>query len=155
MKLKLRVTGLLSVTWTVTRREIPPTTMLSAARASPGQALRLATRTHVRSYAELVTPREPAEAAPLASTAASSSTRRPRVTTPAPRRETVAGAGVKDVEQTSSQKSQDSLRPHLNVDVNPNHGLYAFFRKKGDVYETVEPTGEGGAGTRSLRKHDT
>jgi large subunit ribosomal protein L47 len=23
-----------------------------------------------------------------------------------------------------------ALRPHLNVSVNPNHGLYAFFRKK-------------------------
>ncbi|KAI0657420.1 MRP-L47-domain-containing protein [Cubamyces menziesii] len=34
------------------------------------------------------------------------------------------------------------LRPHLGIEVNPNHGLYAFFRKKeedGKVwYETVE-----------------
>ncbi|KAI8978663.1 mitochondrial 39-S ribosomal protein L47 (MRP-L47)-domain-containing protein [Trametes punicea] len=36
------------------------------------------------------------------------------------------------------------LRPHLGIEVNPNHGLYAFFRKKvGDgkvTYETVEVT---------------
>ena len=35
------------------------------------------------------------------------------------------------------------LRPHYGIEVNPNHGLYAFFRKKekdGKVsYETVEP----------------
>lgn len=35
------------------------------------------------------------------------------------------------------------LRPHLGIEVNPNHGLYAFFRRKekdGKVsYETVEP----------------
>ena len=34
------------------------------------------------------------------------------------------------------------LRPHLGIQVNPNHGLYAFFRRKeedGKVsYETVE-----------------
>jgi large subunit ribosomal protein L47 len=37
------------------------------------------------------------------------------------------------------------LRPHLGVEVNPNHGLWAFFRKKvgkGGVegYETLEVT---------------
>ncbi|KAI0632125.1 MRP-L47-domain-containing protein [Trametes polyzona] len=35
------------------------------------------------------------------------------------------------------------LRPHLGIQVNPNHGLYAFFRRKekdGQVsYETIEP----------------
>jgi len=36
------------------------------------------------------------------------------------------------------------LRPHLQVAVNPNHGLWAFFRKKVDkdgnpTYETLEP----------------
>ncbi|KAI9058360.1 MRP-L47-domain-containing protein [Trametes sanguinea] len=35
------------------------------------------------------------------------------------------------------------LRPHLGIEVNPNHGLYAFFRRKekdGKVwYDTVEP----------------
>ena len=45
---------------------------------------------------------------------------------------------VKDVEKDGR------LRPHLGIEVNPNHGLYAFFRKKteenGDVvYETLEP----------------
>ena len=36
------------------------------------------------------------------------------------------------------------MRPHLGIQVNPNHGLYAFFRRKekeGNVrYETVEPS---------------
>jgi large subunit ribosomal protein L47 len=35
-----------------------------------------------------------------------------------------------------------ALRPHLNIPVNPNHGLYAFFRKRekdGKVfYESLE-----------------
>ena len=38
---------------------------------------------------------------------------------------------------------EGALRPHLGVEVNPNHGLWAFFRRKeqdGKVsYETVEP----------------
>ncbi|KAI0056568.1 MRP-L47-domain-containing protein [Artomyces pyxidatus] len=28
------------------------------------------------------------------------------------------------------QKAEGALRPHLGIPVNPNHGLYAFFRKK-------------------------
>ncbi len=40
--------------------------------------------------------------------------------------------------------AEGALRPHLGIEVNPNHGLYAFFRRKeqdGKVsYETVEPT---------------
>lgn len=45
------------------------------------------------------------------------------------------------------------LRPHLGVEVNPNHGLYGFFRrveKDGKVdYETVEVAEHGvtGSGT--------
>ena len=35
------------------------------------------------------------------------------------------------------------MRPHLGIEVNPSHGLYAFFRRKekeGEVYyDTVEP----------------
>lgn len=36
------------------------------------------------------------------------------------------------------------LRPHSNIDVNPKHGLWGFFRKKLDkdgkeVYETLQP----------------
>jgi len=36
------------------------------------------------------------------------------------------------------------LRPRLGVEVNPNHGLWAFFRKKVgkdgvEIYETIEP----------------
>ena len=40
---------------------------------------------------------------------------------------------------------QGHLRPHLGVDVNPNHGLYGFFRTVKDEvtgaphYETIEP----------------
>jgi hypothetical protein len=54
---------------------------------------------------------------------------------------------VKPGTLTSGQPG--ALRPHLNIPVNPNHGLYAFFRQKeaddGSVwYETVEP------GTRSI-----
>ena len=44
---------------------------------------------------------------------------------------------------SSSAPSGGPLRPHLGIEVNPNRGLYAFFRKKekdGKVsYETVEP----------------
>lgn len=35
-----------------------------------------------------------------------------------------------------------ALRPHLNIPVNPNHGLYAFFRKREKdgkvVYDSIE-----------------
>lgn len=31
------------------------------------------------------------------------------------------------------------LRPHLNVKVNPNHGLYAFFRKRTDENSWKKP----------------
>ena len=44
---------------------------------------------------------------------------------------------------SSSAPSGGPLRPHLGIEVNPNHGLYAFFRRKeadGEVsYDTVEP----------------
>ncbi|KAH9854679.1 MRP-L47-domain-containing protein [Lenzites betulinus] len=40
-------------------------------------------------------------------------------------------------------RADGPIRPHLGIEVNPNHGLYAFFRrdeKNGQVsYETVEP----------------
>lgn len=29
-----------------------------------------------------------------------------------------------------SSRASGALRPHLNIPVNPNHGLYAFFRKR-------------------------
>jgi len=50
---------------------------------------------------------------------------------------TLVGKGKK------SQVPEGPLRPHLGVEVNPNHGLWAFFRKKvgkGGVqsYETIE-----------------
>jgi hypothetical protein len=42
------------------------------------------------------------------------------------------------------ENPEGPLRPHLQVPVNPNHGLWAFFRKKLDkdgnaTYETIEP----------------
>lgn len=46
---------------------------------------------------------------------------------------------------SSSQATKEDgpLRPHLQIPVNPNHGLYAFFRKKEKdgktFYDTVEP----------------
>ncbi|KAI0761938.1 mitochondrial 39-S ribosomal protein L47 (MRP-L47)-domain-containing protein [Trametes elegans] len=59
----------------------------------------------------------------------------------------VPAPSASDVPATASASSSASpdgpLRPHLGVEVNPNHGLYAFFRKQekdGRVsYETVEP----------------
>ncbi len=49
-----------------------------------------------------------------------------------------------DVTSTIGETSgaPGALRPHLNIPVNPNHGLYAFFRKRekdGEViYDSVE-----------------
>ncbi|KAI1789618.1 MRP-L47-domain-containing protein [Ganoderma leucocontextum] len=46
---------------------------------------------------------------------------------------------------SSSQATKEDgpLRPHLQIPVNPNHGLYSFFRKKEKdgktFYDTVEP----------------
>lgn len=47
--------------------------------------------------------------------------------------------------ETSAQKESGALRPHLGIQVNPNHGLYAFFHKKTNAdatveYVTIEPT---------------
>ena len=43
---------------------------------------------------------------------------------------------------SSSLATNGPLRPHLHIPVNPNHGLYAFFRKKEKdgktYYDTVE-----------------
>jgi hypothetical protein len=53
-----------------------------------------------------------------------------------------------DPEKRTSQgiltQKDGALRPHLDIRVNPNHGLYAFFRKKLDpssqavTYDTVD-----------------
>ncbi|CDO71466.1 hypothetical protein BN946_scf184909.g60 [Trametes cinnabarina] len=64
----------------------------------------------------------------------------------------VPGPSASGVPSTSSAGSSSAngygtadgpLRPHLGIEVNPNHGLYAFFRKKEKdgktSYETVEP----------------
>ncbi|PCH40097.1 MRP-L47-domain-containing protein [Wolfiporia cocos MD-104 SS10] len=54
-----------------------------------------------------------------------------------------ATTNTENTPSTSTNKSKDGpLRPHLNITVDPNHGLWAFFRRKethGEVsYETVE-----------------
>ncbi|KAI6044810.1 mitochondrial 39-S ribosomal protein L47 (MRP-L47)-domain-containing protein [Pisolithus marmoratus] len=51
--------------------------------------------------------------------------------------DTQGNAGVKQTRPSGS-------RPHLGIEVDPNHGLWAFFRKNVDsegkvTYETVEP----------------
>jgi large subunit ribosomal protein L47 len=48
------------------------------------------------------------------------------------------------VPTTGKGGAPGALRPHLNTEVNPNHGLYAFFRQveqdTGEKhYETIEP----------------
>lgn len=50
---------------------------------------------------------------------------------------TLVGKGKK------GEVPEGPLRPHLGVEVNPNHGLWAFFRKKVgkdgvQIYETIE-----------------
>ncbi|KAI0648054.1 mitochondrial 39-S ribosomal protein L47 (MRP-L47)-domain-containing protein [Trametes meyenii] len=62
---------------------------------------------------------------------------------------TPSASGVPSTSEASSSSATEygtedgPLRPHLGIEVNPNHGLYAFFRKKekdGKVsYDTVEP----------------
>ena len=61
---------------------------------------------------------------------------------------------------SKAKTPEGHLRPHLGVEVNPNHGLYAFFRrveKDGEVdYETVESrdhanTGSSASHLRSAR----
>ncbi|KAI0304327.1 mitochondrial 39-S ribosomal protein L47 (MRP-L47)-domain-containing protein, partial [Multifurca ochricompacta] len=43
---------------------------------------------------------------------------------------------------SESSGAPGALRPHLNIPVNPNHGLYAFFRKREKdgkvIYDTLE-----------------
>lgn len=62
--------------------------------------------------------------------------------------------------KATSAAKDGSLRPHLGIQVNPDHGLYAFFRKKEDDkgnvrYETVEPLQlpEDAAGMFTLMVH--
>ncbi len=57
-----------------------------------------------------------------------------------------SGVPVADASTSSSvvdRRKDGALRPHLGIEVNPNHGLYAFFRRKekdGQVtYDTAEP----------------
>jgi hypothetical protein len=42
-----------------------------------------------------------------------------------------------DIVPAISTKADGALRSHLNVPINPNHGLYAFFRKKENDDGTV------------------
>jgi hypothetical protein len=110
--------------------------MLSALRARTARALPLPS-THARAYASLLD--EIGASLPEASSSAVPATAAD-----------AAGPGGRRVKRATSAGSPAAaagkLRPHLNIDVNPNHGLYAFFRKKGDEfskegvhYETVEP----------------
>ncbi|TFY60495.1 hypothetical protein EVJ58_g5115 [Rhodofomes roseus] len=52
------------------------------------------------------------------------------------------GQPSKSATVLATVQKEGALRPHLNIPVNPNHGLYAFFRRKvvdGEVkYDTIE-----------------
>jgi large subunit ribosomal protein L47 len=43
-----------------------------------------------------------------------------------------------------------ALRPHLNIPVNPNHGLYAFFRKREKDGKATHDPLEDDAGLRDV-----
>jgi len=43
-----------------------------------------------------------------------------------------------------------ALRPHLNIPVNPNHGLYAFFRKRENYGKVTHDPLEDDAGLRDV-----
>ena len=43
-----------------------------------------------------------------------------------------------------------ALRPHLNIPVNPNHGLYAFFRKREKDGKVTHDTVEDEPGLQDL-----
>jgi hypothetical protein len=43
-----------------------------------------------------------------------------------------------------------ALRPHLNIPVNPNHGLYAFFRKRENDGKVIHDTFEDDSGLRDV-----
>ncbi|EMD39938.1 hypothetical protein CERSUDRAFT_122079 [Gelatoporia subvermispora B] len=58
-----------------------------------------------------------------ARTLATHATNLPSTSSKAPSEAEIAAA------QTPEGAQEGALRPHLNIPVNPNHGLYAFFRK--------------------------
>jgi hypothetical protein len=43
-----------------------------------------------------------------------------------------------------------ALRPHLNIPVNPNHGLYAFFRKREKDGKVIHDPFEDDSGLRDV-----
>jgi large subunit ribosomal protein L47 len=43
-----------------------------------------------------------------------------------------------------------ALRPHLNIPVNPNHGLYAFFRKREKDGKVIHDPLEDDAGLHDI-----
>lgn len=47
------------------------------------------------------------------------------------------------VTSTQAVTSGGALRPHLGISVNPNHGLYGFFRVKSDKNSHTKPLEEG------------
>lgn len=58
---------------------------------------------------------------------------------------------------TPNNAEEGPLRPHLNIPVDPNHGLWAFFRRKVDKgvvsYDTVEAPHPGKDFTGQLSVH--
>ncbi|TBU43588.1 mitochondrial 39-S ribosomal protein L47 (MRP-L47)-domain-containing protein [Dichomitus squalens] len=77
----------------------------------------------------------PTAASRAARTVCALSTRSRRLATHVP--------AVASAASSSTPSSDGPLRPHLGIEVNPEHGLYAFFRKKEKdgkpYYDTVEP----------------
>ena len=43
-----------------------------------------------------------------------------------------------------------ALRPHLNIPVNPNHGLYAFFRKREKDGKIIHDSLEDNSGMQDV-----
>jgi len=50
----------------------------------------------------------------------------------------------------TSGAAPGALRPHLNIPVNPNHGLYAFFRKREKDGKVIHDTFEDESGLRDV-----
>lgn len=67
----------------------------------------------------------------------------PDASTPAP-----AESSQKSTSTRIAQGTDGRLRPHLGIEVNPNHGLYAFFRQKPDKEAKKDGKSEGEAKMR-------
>ncbi|TFK52580.1 MRP-L47-domain-containing protein [Heliocybe sulcata] len=111
--------------------------MLSLYRTAPGCLhVRSLVSSSSRTFASVVDTVTTTNGAPVPSTSGSSSGRR----------RNRGGGGAKRVNGGAEWKKIEGgpLRPQLRVQVDPNHGLYAFFRKKVDPadqsvsYDTLE-----------------